>query len=236
MFSLKNVNLPKNGKKYGLLPASQKNKQSKLLGKAHSIFQMDDEEKTEKQNVQRLLQDESSKIRKQKQLKEVYSSALEQDATVFQYDEVYDDVSSTSRAKAQSSIKQRHSEKRKESRYIGNLMKQAQLRQIEKDRIYERKLQKEAEEEAKERGEAEMKFVTGAYKAKLKEQKRWELEEKAEEDYEEATSATKVGMGAFYSSLLTKNIALGGDVEKSARSAFTSGSRLNEKNELFFNI
>lgn len=42
----------------------------------------------------------------------------------------------------------REKEKR-QPKYIGNLLKQAKLRQVDSDRVYERKLQKEREEQDK---------------------------------------------------------------------------------------
>ncbi|CAN0414663.1 unnamed protein product, partial [Ectocarpus sp. 13 AM-2016] len=64
-----------------------------------------------------------------------------------------------------------------------------------------------------------MKFVTSAYKKKLMEQKKWELQQQLEDEREQRNDVTKTGMGGFYSNLITKNIAMGGDVEKSANSA-----------------
>lgn len=39
-----------------------------------------------------------------------------------------------------------------------------------------------------------MKFVTSAYKKKLMEQKKWELQQKLEEEREERDDVTKTGM------------------------------------------
>lgn len=44
-----------------------------------------------------------------------------------------------------------HEKQKRQPKYIGNLLKQAKMREVESDRIYERKLQKEREEQDKVR-------------------------------------------------------------------------------------
>lgn len=46
-----------------------------------------------------------------------------------------------------------------------------------------------------------------------------------QEEVDKRHDVRKLGMQGFYANLLTKNIALGGDVETSATSAFTVGSQ-----------
>jgi coiled-coil domain-containing protein 55 len=87
-------------------------------------------------------------------------------------------------------------------------------------------LLKEREQEDKEFGDTP-KFLTSSYKKKLVEDRKWEITEKLEERYEERNDATKVGMAGFYSSLLTKNVAMGGDLS-AARSAYTVGSKRSD--------
>ena len=63
------------------------------------------------------------------------------------------------------------------ARYISNLKVAAQLREKDSDRVYERKLLKErmeSEEEFKDKP----KFITTAYKERLKEKQQWEYEQK----------------------------------------------------------
>ena len=76
-----------------------------------------------------------------------------------------------------------------------------------------------------------MKFVTSAYKQKLLEEKKWEYEDKLEAELEKREEKAKQsgGLVGFYSNLLTKNIAYGGDVASSAISAYTAGSQRQEK-------
>lgn len=42
-----------------------------------------------------------------------------------------------------------------------------------------------------------MKFVTSAYKKKLMEQKKWELQQKLEEEREQRNDVTKTGMSGY---------------------------------------
>lgn len=49
------------------------------------------------------------------------------------------------------------------------------------------------------------------------------------EEEEKKNDVTKKGMDAFFSNLMTSNIAMGGDVKKSAKSAYTVGSKAQEK-------
>jgi coiled-coil domain-containing protein 55 len=69
------------------------------------------------------------------------------------------------------------------------------------------------------------KFVTSAYKKKLQEAEKWDYEDKLASMVEEKTSSSAGGMMGFYKNLLTRNIAMGGDVETSATSAYTAGSQ-----------
>ncbi|CAM9745801.1 unnamed protein product [Pylaiella littoralis] len=162
--------------------------------------------------------------KQEKAAKKEYEDALEADPSVFDYDRVYDGMKESRESKAVATTVAHEKEKR-QPKYIGNLLKQAKMRAVESDRIFDRKLQKEREEQDKLEGEATMKFVTSAYKKKLMEQKKWELQQQLEDEREQRNDVTKTGMSGFYSNLITKNIAMGGDVEKSANSAFTAGSK-----------
>lgn len=46
-----------------------------------------------------------------------------------------------------------HEKEKRQPKYIGNLLKQAKMRAVESDRIFDRKLQKEREEQDKARKE-----------------------------------------------------------------------------------
>jgi hypothetical protein len=86
-----------------------------------------------------------------------------------------------------------------------------------------RRLLKERQVEDAEFGDMP-KFVTTAYKKKLMEDSKWEYEDRLADAVERNTTAETRGMHGFLSNLLTKNIAMGADVETSAVSAYTADS------------
>lgn len=101
-------------------------------------------------------------------------------------------------------------------------MTTAKVREKERERIYEKKLLKERQVEDEQFGE-QPKFLTTAYKQKLLENQQWEYEDKLAEELEKRQDVRKIGMQGFYSNLLTKNVAVGGNVSN-AISAYTVGS------------
>jgi coiled-coil domain-containing protein 55 len=107
-------------------------------------------------------------------------------------------------------------------------MAAAKVRDKERDRMYERKLLKERQAED---GQfvAQPRFVTAAFKQKMLDDEKWEYEDRLAEAVEEKTDVRTRGMEGFYAGLLTKNIALGGDVATHALSAYTTGSARQER-------
>lgn len=61
------------------------------------------------------------------------------------------------------------------------------------------------------------------------ETKKWELEDKMMEEVEKKHDVRGLGMQGFYANLLTKNLAMGGDVKANAISAYTAGSERQEQ-------
>mmetsp|Transcript_9931 Transcript_9931/g.41979 ORF Transcript_9931/g.41979 Transcript_9931/m.41979 type:complete len:223 (-) Transcript_9931:893-1561(-) len=92
----------------------------------------------------------------------------------------------------------------RESKYISKLKATAEERQEEHERVMERKIQREQEEDAHLYGDKE-KFVTRAYKEKLDERKRKDAEREAKEKAEEASSsAGGKNMTSFYYNMLNR--------------------------------
>eukprot|EP01031_Cornospumella_fuschlensis_P031815 gene31815-38466_t len=113
------------------------------------------------------------------------------------------------------------------SRYIESLKTAAAVRDREKERVYERKLLHEREADGVEEG---LKFVTQAYREKLAQDNKLDYEDRLDELLEKRTGALfGGGMEAFYANLLTKNVAMGGDVAKNALSSRTAGSMRQER-------
>lgn len=90
----------------------------------------------------------------------------------------------------------------RKSRYIGQLLKHGEFREREQNIIYERNLLKEREKDDHMFAGKE-KFVTAAFKEKLKQDKLWEAEQAEREKGESHRLASTQGnMSSFYSNLL----------------------------------
>ena len=129
------------------------------------------------------------------------SAALKEDANAFEYDAVFDDIERSRGHKAKELANERVERK---SRYIEDLMAKANARRKENDASYERRLLKERLKEDHLYADKD-KFVTAAYRAKLKEDAKWLAEEKARDAMEEEEDVTRRGasaMTAFYSNVL----------------------------------
>jgi len=144
--------------------------------------------------------------------------ALAEDANAFEYDAVFDDIEKSRGAKAKETASERVERK---SRYIGDLIAKAETRKKEEDASYERRLLKERLKEDHLYADKD-KFVTAAYRAKLQEDAKWLAEDKARDAVEEEEDVAKRGAGAmtsFYSNLMHRNSAMGGDAAKPTRRA-----------------
>lgn len=105
--------------------------------------------------------------------------ALEEDPSIFEYDEVYDDI----KKKQDDVYKKGTSSGPKQSKLIGNLLITAEKRKMDRERVNDRKIQKEREAEGEEFEDKEV-FVTGAYKQKLLERQIYDEREKKEKELE----------------------------------------------------
>lgn len=156
-------------KQYGLiLPKKQQSIPTKVSNVFGDSNDSDEEDGTDW--VKKALKAEGEKNKIKKQTKLNIQKALKEDPTIFQYDEVYEDME---RGKEQSkAIK----EEKKRPRYIQNLLKAAERRKKEQEYRIERMVQKEREAEGAMFADKES-FVTSAYRAKLEEFKKMEEEE-----------------------------------------------------------
>lgn len=135
---------------------------------------------------------------------------LAEDSSAYEYDTVFDTI----KDRQEQAVIQR----RGESRYIGSLLAKADDRKRQTDLVYEKKLQRELEAENELFGETEA-FVTPAYKEQLEQNRQYEEEQRRQDAADEKRQALgKKDMTGFYSNLLTKNVAFGGQEEKSAGS------------------
>ncbi|XP_066255687.1 nuclear speckle splicing regulatory protein 1 [Euwallacea similis] len=127
--------------------------------------------------------------------------ALEEDPTVFQYDEVYDEIE---KKKVESKLARKDIDKK--PKYINRLLAAADRRKRENERRIERDVQKEREAEGEQFNDKES-FVTGAYKRKLEEMKVLEEQEKREEYLEAIGDVSKQGnLDGFYRHLYDQKV------------------------------
>merc|ERR1712142_914549 len=190
------------GKKYGLIMPSKANNMPKMnalnnskMGKP-SIFghdSSDSEEEGEGDWVQKSLKVKANNSGLKKQAKIQMAKALEEDPTVFQYDEVYDDIE-----KRKEVEKESKKDVDRKPKYVHNLLKAADERQKEFERRIERQVQKEREAEGNEFADKES-FVTSAYRKKMEEIAKQEEEEARIAQMEAVLDVTKQNnMDGFY--------------------------------------
>jgi len=124
--------------------------------------------------------------------------ALQEDATVFQYDEHLEEMEEKRRLAAKRKTIDR------KPKYVDKLLKAAERRKLEGERRTERKVQKEREEEGDLYRDKES-FVTQAYRDKLEELKRQEAIEKMEDLVDEKYDKTE-NKSKFYNTLLKQRL------------------------------
>ncbi|CAM6101392.1 unnamed protein product [Calypogeia fissa] len=196
---------PVGGSKYGLqlkisAPAAKKPQLKKPVP-----FSLDDDEGyTVEDDIARQASKKQSAHEVDTQIKQ----ALQQDASAFDYDGVYDQM------KGQQAQPIREDREKREPKYIKKLIDKAKVRQTEHDMAYERRLTKEREKEDHLYGDKD-KFVTSAYKKKLIEMGKWKEEERLRELREQAHEVSgKKDLSDFYRNLLKNNVAFGAGKEK----------------------
>ncbi|KAJ1524237.1 hypothetical protein ONE63_010753 [Megalurothrips usitatus] len=171
-------------KQYGLILSS---KGGTAPAKPKNVFGDDSDSDSEDGGdwVKKSLKRVAEKSALKRTTKVQMQKALEEDPTVFQYDEVYDDLEQKKEdAKASKKTVE------KKPRYIQALLQTAEKRKKENERRIERQVQKEREEEGEQFADKES-FVTSSYRQKLEEFKKQEEEEKRMERLEAIGDVTK---------------------------------------------
>lgn len=124
------------------------------------------------------------------------------DATVYQYDEVYDRLKEADRL---AEIAKEEEAKIRQPKYINNLLQAAELRKRDHLIAEEKNIQREREMEGDEFADKE-KFVTQAYKDQLAENRKAEEAEKLREELEKKQKGKAgPGMTHFYATLLQQS-------------------------------
>jgi coiled-coil domain-containing protein 55 len=127
--------------------------------------------------------------------------ALEEDPNIYEYDEVYEQVSSTVQQEQKREAKkrlERETNTTRQAKYMTGLLEKNEQRQKEYEKVQERKIQRERELEGDLYADKEV-FVTAAYKAKLAERQADLEREKLEDKREEMLNILQQdNMDAFY--------------------------------------
>lgn len=130
----------------------------------------------------------------QRQMRLHVQQAVSDDPTIFQYDELYDDM--VSRRKDEE-VQQR-SAKDQGPKYIKRLLETAEKRKRDYERRVERQVQKERDEEGDKFKDKDS-FVTSSYKRKLDEMRAADEEERRNDHRESIADVTKQGnLDGFY--------------------------------------
>ncbi|POM67858.1 Coiled-coil domain containing hypothetical protein 55 [Phytophthora palmivora] len=184
-------------KQYGLVLPKKDTKKKEKVG-------------NNEKDAKRRVGAEAARSLQQSQVDKVRAEALAEDASVFDYDAVYDDMKSARETEASKRAAKREAEKQK-PKYISTLLQQAKIREVENERIRERRLLNERKADDALYGDKE-KLVSASYKRKLQEMQRWDAEDArlaAMEEQEDVTKQGEHAMAGFYANL-NKNIAMGG--------------------------
>ncbi|GLV36831.1 uncharacterized protein CBL_02334 [Carabus blaptoides fortunei] len=127
--------------------------------------------------------------------------AIDEDPTIYQYDELYDDMQSK---RKESKLARKDLDRK--PKYINKLLESAERRKKEYERRIERDVQKEREAEGDLYKDKES-FVTSAYRKKLEEMKELEEKEKREEYLEAIGDVKKQGdLSGFYRHLYAQQV------------------------------
>ncbi|XP_033321039.2 nuclear speckle splicing regulatory protein 1 isoform X2 [Megalopta genalis] len=189
----------KDEKQYGLILPK---KQQLVAPKPSNIFG-DDNDSAEEDGtdwVKKALKAEEEKNKMKKQTRLNMQKALKEDPTIYQYDEVYDDMERTKSQSIEAKVEV------KKPKYIQNLLKAAERRKREQEHRIERMVQKEREAEGEMYADKES-FVTSAYRAKLEEFKKLEEEDSRMDRLEAIGDVRKQqDMSGFYRHLYEQTI------------------------------
>eukprot|EP00884_Botryococcus_braunii_P012394 jgi/Botrbrau1/21155/Bobra.0061s0049.1 len=209
------------GIKYGLSAPAAKQKAKAVVVKPLNVFGDDDESGDESKAVGRDIARQGVRKLADTKIAQMHERALAEDASVFDYDGVYDSIQ-------EQRVQPKQAEKlARKSRYIEGLLQKAEERKKEEDIVYERRLAKERAAEDHLFGDKES-FVTAAYKRKLQEDKIWLERERLREEHEAANDVVKKGhMGDFYRNVMTKNVDFGSEASKGRTGDAADGAASN---------
>ena len=137
----------------------------------------------------------------------LHAAALQQDASVFEYD-AHHDAHRDARREAQREADAERVDR--ESKYVETLMRRRDEREREDAVLRERRLVREREREDHLYGDKE-RFVTNAYKNKLKEDAAWLAEDSKRDEKDALAFSSAARRGDFQSSFYGGGLASVGD-------------------------
>ncbi|KAA3677580.1 coiled-coil domain-containing protein 55 [Paragonimus westermani] len=150
-----------------------------------------------------------------------YEKALEEDPSVFQYDEIYDTI--RDEKNIQLGLMQQGT--KQQPKYVDRLIRTANERKLERELCSERKAQKEIEAESDLYGDKEA-FVTSAYKDKLSQLRELIVQREEEHRREKLMDVTtQDGLGGFYRYMYQHGMETANEKE------FVSGAISSEKKD-----
>ncbi|XP_031635289.1 nuclear speckle splicing regulatory protein 1 [Contarinia nasturtii] len=191
-------------KKYGLIKAQKPT--TRLLA-----F-VSDSESDEESATKTISMGESATQKRQARLLQL--AAQQEDPTIFQYDEVYDEMSAKREIEKNS-----RSNVNRESKYISKLLITAEKRKIEHEGRIERKMQREREAEGDQFKNKEV-FVTSAYRQKLEQLKTVEDEARREEYLESVGDVRKQkDLSGFYRHIYEQKICANEEIKNKERAS-----------------
>ncbi|XP_014092797.2 nuclear speckle splicing regulatory protein 1 [Bactrocera oleae] len=205
----------KMSKQYGLIIPGQQRKQDEPTTAARpiskpSIFDessSDDESRPQFKPRTSIVQGPS--LMERRIARTMQEKALNEDPTVFQYDELYDEMEN----KREQELEVKSKEPKK-PKYIGRLMEFAERRKLENELRVERQVQKEREQEGEEFKDKES-FVTSTYRKKLEEMRKLQEQEKRDEYLEAIGDVTKQkDLDGFYRHLFEQKTGSAKEVKK----------------------
>lgn len=141
-------------------------------------------------------------------------NAAKLDASVYEYDAVYDQFAADKQKKSNATSNGEPTV----AKYMSNLLASADVRKRDQLRAKEKALQREREAEGDEFADKD-KFVTGAYKKQQEENRRLEQEERQREEAEEERRRKGGGMTGFHKDLLKKDEERQRTLEEAAKEA-----------------
>lgn len=157
-----------------------------------------------------------------RQARIVQEKALEEDPTIFQYDELYDDMTAT-----RDDAKKAKTTEVKKSKYIERLLVTAESRKKDYERRIERQVQRERAAEGDMYKDKET-FVTATYRAKLEEMKKAEEADRREQYLEAIGDVTKQrDLDGFYRHLYEQK--MGGTPDAVTATSAESKENVTEK-------